>query len=276
MTRRLEVWWAGTPTRGEWAEPHDGLNAQADVRHFASVREVSETLGAGTSPPELLVVAQSRPGEIAPRDIEAIRRLAPLLPVVQWAGSWCEGELRSGRPWRAAQRLYWHQAATQQRADLARHAQGETPDWMLPLTTIEDERLLARLASMPRTSNPPQAQGRQVVIAASSYAMRQWLAEGARAFGFQPLDQADLAHRAPDTSIVAGIWDGNSLAAKADLSARETLAAFTRQLGPVPVAALLSFPRLEDVEIARQAGARLVVSKPCLIVELLSSLEAIL
>jgi len=233
--------------------------------------EVCEMLGRGSSA-DLLVVARGRPGEIAPAEIDTLRRLAPLLPIVQLAGSWCEGELRSGRPWRAAERVYWHQAVQQWRADLLRHEIGLTPDWMLPLTTTDDERLLARLATPTSTSGGPLPPEKRVVMAAGSYAMRQWIAEGARFRGFHPILWQDLESPMPATQIVAGLWDGNSLAARADREARTSLADFVRQLAPVPVVALLSFPRIDDLEEARNAGARQVISKPCMIEDLFSCL----
>ena len=102
--------------------------------------------------------------------------------------------------------------------------------------------------------------------------MRQWIAEGARFRGFHPILWQDLESPMPATQIVAGLWDGNSLAARADREARTSLADFVRQLAPVPVVALLSFPRIDDLEEARNAGARQVISKPCMIEDLFSCL----
>lgn len=273
MTRRLDAWWVGAPARDEWAEQHRWLQSRADVRAFANLGEVCEALRDGSSA-DLLVVAQSRPGEIAPDAIESLRRSAPLLPIVQLAGSWCEGELRSGRPWRAAERVYWHQALPQWRADLARYEDRRTPDWMLPLTTTEDERLLAKLATAATSGGSLMSENR-VVIAAGSYAMRQWLSDGSRVRGFHPIRWQDRESAMSAAPLVAGLWDGNSLAARADREARTNLADFVGQLAPVPVVALLNFPRIDDLEEARNAGVRHVISKPCMIDDLFVCLDRV-
>jgi hypothetical protein len=59
--------------------------------------------------PELIVMAQSRPGTVQSEDVERLRRRAPLAGVVSLAGSWCEGETRTGRPLPSAVRLYWYE-----------------------------------------------------------------------------------------------------------------------------------------------------------------------
>ncbi len=58
--------------------------------------------------PELIVVAQSRPDAIRSDQLGSIHRSSPLAGVVALLGSWCEGEMRTGRPWAGAQRLYWY------------------------------------------------------------------------------------------------------------------------------------------------------------------------
>src|SRR5262245_6670790 len=82
--------------------------------------------------PELIVVAQSRPGMIAARQMDALRRPAPLAGVVALLGSWCEGETRTGRPWPGVERLYWYEFPAWWRRQLALRAKGCCPEWSRP------------------------------------------------------------------------------------------------------------------------------------------------
>src|SRR5262245_51191431 len=59
--------------------------------------------------PELIVLTQSRPGEVSCEAVDRLRSAAPLSRLVGLLGSWCEGEVRSGHPWPAVERVYWHQ-----------------------------------------------------------------------------------------------------------------------------------------------------------------------
>ena len=58
---------------------------------------------------DVIVVAQAYPGQFSGEALDRLARLAPLARVVVLLGSWCEGEVRSGRPWPGAIRVYWHQ-----------------------------------------------------------------------------------------------------------------------------------------------------------------------
>ena len=82
-TTRPSVWLVGEIEHPDFAE------TVALVRDAASV---------GSLPPELIVMAQSRPGVFSAQWIERLRRSAPLAGVVALLGTWCEGETRSGRP----------------------------------------------------------------------------------------------------------------------------------------------------------------------------------
>ena len=74
----------------------------------------------------------------------------PLARIVGLLGSWCEGEVRSGRPWPGAMRIYWHQWPGRWHAELDR-LRGACPIWGLPLTAGDEDRVPAMFdAPLPR------------------------------------------------------------------------------------------------------------------------------
>lgn len=103
-----------------------------DVEHpdFAEAAAlVRATAIVGPGLPELIVLAQSRPGVIRLREIERLRRSAPLSGEVSLLGSWCEGETRTGKPAAGVRRLYWYEFPSWWRRQLVLHATGRCPDW---------------------------------------------------------------------------------------------------------------------------------------------------
>src|SRR4051812_32711922 len=74
-----------------------------DIGH-ADFREIVELLGAdanlvaiASESPEVIVVFHSRPLAVRAQMLLDLQKVAPLAGVVIVAGSWCEGELRTGR-----------------------------------------------------------------------------------------------------------------------------------------------------------------------------------
>lgn len=56
-----------------------------------------------------VILCQSRPGELPADTPTVLRSVAPDAQLMAAAGSWCEGELRTGKPWTDVPRVYWHQ-----------------------------------------------------------------------------------------------------------------------------------------------------------------------
>lgn len=265
MNEIPELWRVGDRARAEWSMEMAALGAGHRTRDFDTVAKATTAIAAGIAPPGLLVVAQARPGEVSSAEIDALRRLAPLVPIVQVAGSWCEGELRTGRPWRASARYYAPQAGPRLAENFLRVAGRKLPAWALPLTMTEDERFLHR---MEGELEPPAEviAGEWVCIRTTNPAMGDWLVSACRALGADA--RAYLPHQLPTDleGVTYGLWDGDSLASEGD---RESLRRFAAMLDPCPVDALLSFPRNEDREQAVMAGAVRVLSKPLWVSDLL-------
>ena len=111
-------------------------------------QEAAEFVVRGGSPPDLVVVVQSRPGQFTADAMARLRALAPLASIWRQLGSWCEGEARSGRPPVGCANNYWHQWPARWAQETARAQDGHCPAWGLPATATPEERALA-IAEQP-------------------------------------------------------------------------------------------------------------------------------
>ena len=213
--------------------------------------------------PELIVIAQSRPGAFAPCDVESLRRGAPLAGVVALLGSWCEGEARTGRPWPGVARLYWYDFPTWWQRQLALRAAGRCPDWARPNESDD---------ALPHATIRNRQCG-VIVLSVARRDTRDALAEVLREAGY-----ATVWHRfgRPECEVhgaAAGIWDGGQL----DQCEATELATFCRRLSrdAAPVVAQLDFPRRDHFDEAVRLGASVVLGKPWRNESLLATLDAI-
>ena len=200
----LSILLLGDADRTEFRDARPCLEQWGTVYSLPDVAAAAALLAEGQLVPDVILVAQAFPGQFSHPAIERLRRLAPLAPVVGLLGSWCEGEMRSGRPWPATVRTYWHQWPTRCNRQLRRLAQGECCAWTLPSTATEEERLLADAQCSPHTpcadrdvlGKGSPLPGRHtecadyinqrglVLIHAQSHEMAQWLSAVCRSRGF--------------------------------------------------------------------------------------------
>jgi hypothetical protein len=230
------------------------------------------------SPPELVVIAQSRPGEFSRRDLEAIQRCWPLAGIVTIAGTWCEGELRTGKPWPGIRRLYWYEFPAWWQQQLALRSGGRCPEWLRP--TADLFRTPPVFVSpyknhTPIGSRPPlqyAAHGAGLIVLCTQYfSMADTLADVLSRCGF-----ATIWHRPGQPSpfvrgSTAAVWDGGQLDDCEACDLREFCRRFARD--STPVVALLDFPRRDQIELARQLGASAVLGKPWINRDLLTVIE---
>jgi hypothetical protein len=258
--RPISVLFVGDSERTEfaaifqWLRDHSQAIAAPD---FAAALRQLETSDGDS---ELIVLAQSWPGQFSPKQIERLRRLAPLARMSELLGSWCEGESRTGRPPGGTLRNYWHQWLPRMAPEFQRAARGERPVWSLPTTATEDERLLAtaEAATPALTTTAPTATTRGLIaILLRNAAMAQTLCDTCAERGYASiwLPEGRGTYLA---GVQAAIWD----APPAVDSWAGTLANVRRDLKGAPIIALANFPRVEDIERLRAAGAAAVVSKP--------------
>lgn len=207
--------------------------------------------------PELVVVAQTRPSQFARAEIEAVHRLAPLARLAVMAGSWCEGEMRTGHPWPGVLRLYWHQGEARLQEFLAE----SNPLWSHPRTATEVERLLDLPA--PRVSG----QQNLIAIGTETSIAYQGLAATCVEAGYAT---AWIAPRQLTMiqGAAAGIWDESQLP-----GSLEPWHAFASHLRNAPVVALVNFPRLADYQRLQNQGIDQLIAKPFMNTDLIGAIE---
>jgi DNA-binding NarL/FixJ family response regulator len=254
----------GDADRREFRQARDELTALGRVRGASDVETAAAMLEAEEAAVDVIVLAQARPGEFSHAEIERLRQSAPLARIVGLLGSWCEGEMRSGRPWPAVVRTYWHQWPARADRELRRLAAGRRSAWALPITATEEERLLA-----DATEPLPMRSG-LIAISSRSYAMADWLAAACRHCGY-----STVWLRPPRPVRVRGaaavLMDGSRCRGEQCDELRQLAAA----TAPAPLVALLDFPRIEDVDRARCAGAAAVLSKPFQVEDLFWHLDRV-
>jgi CheY-like chemotaxis protein len=256
------------------------LVGSTDRLEFRQARAVLDTLGEvaatdaesaclalerGQVTPDVIVLAQAYPGQFSTEAVDRVRRLAPLARVVGLLGSWCEGETRSGQPWPAALRVYWHQWPAQAGQEMARVRAGTCPTWSLPITASEEERLLL-LAEEPIAKREGL-----IVLWTPDFEMQDWLGAACARRGYSTA--WFLPHRpVPAEQATAAVFDGNECRGEE----RSSLEQLADALGPVPIVALLDFPRVDGRDRALAAGAQAVLSKPFLIDDLFWQIDRLL
>ena len=245
---------------GPWEAPEFAA-AVSDVQQGqqyprqASISEASRYLSEVEIAPELILLAQPLPAATTQTEVDRLQLLAPLARIVIVAGSWCEGELRTGHPPRGVLRLYWYELAPWWQAAHRRLATGRCPSWSLPLDHFQAGRFCA---DADLVALPPV-----VAVDAADYSVFETLADAIRQAG----STAVWAARNPDVLATAGIWDGGQL----DDRELSRLRQFCRQVEG-RVIALADFPRVEHTALARNAGAAAVFGKPYVVEEVLAAL----
>lgn len=222
-------------------------------------------------PPEVVVVAESRPGQTSQLEIQSLQNRWPLAGVIAILGSWCEGELRTGRPWPGVRRFYWYEFTAWWRQQLASRAAGRCPEWARPVTDLYREPL----ARHPHRTQPPGRAARTsprglIQLGGANRDTADVLAEVLQLAGFATVWSPPHLPTAVVRGAFAGVWDGGQL----DDRELPNLAAFCRSLAhdPVPVVALLDFPRHDRCEGARQMGVAAVLAKPWINTDLIEVL----
>jgi hypothetical protein len=241
-----------------------GDTDHVDFRDAADLLRTGTNLATANAPPELIVVAHSRPGSVSFEQLESLRRTSPLAGVLVLAGTWCEGEPRTGRPWPGVHRLYWYEFPAWWRRQLARRAAGRCPDWARP------EGL--HFAAFPALGNSTPRQSGIVLLKTHDAATSDALADVLHRAGYASVRPAVSSTRSI-RGASAAIWDGGQLS---EFEQRE-LSRLCAELPTdrTPIVALLDFPRRDRVERALEIGASAVLGKPWVNANLLATIEAI-
>lgn len=249
-SQAITVLLVGAVEHAEFQSAIEELRRRCSLLFAANVNAAIECLREATEPPVLIVLAQSRPGEIGIEQVERLRCEAPLARFVGLLGSWCEGETRSGSPWPGVLRVYWHQWM-RILPELAALETGRCSAWSLPITASDEERLLWRAAE-----NQPMRRG-LAAIACADFAMAQWLVDACRACGLATVRVSP--QRADDfQGAELVLWDVGPDESRATAE----LGMLKRAFPSSDILALVSFPRLEDRQRLLAAGVAAVLAKP--------------
>ena len=254
----------GDMQRDEFREAAEWLERNATVSAAVSVDQAAGILSSLGEPPTVFVLAQAFPGQFTTQQVERLRRLAPLTPVIGLLGSWCEGEMRSGRPAAGMTRDYWHGWHPRAEGDWRRLVDGHCPLWGLPTTATEDERWLSR-SRVALTSGKGL-----IVVRANELDTANALMDACREGGYS----AVWLGAVPSTAIcgaAACLWDIGAFGPPKLVEAHDLL----RQLAPLPIVAVMGFPRIDDRRQLLREGIAAVVSKPYLIDDLLWQLNRV-
>jgi hypothetical protein len=301
----LSILLIGDTQRGEFREACAALAQCGRVAAFAEIESAAESLRAADGTVDLVVIAQTYPGQFSAAAIDRLRRLCPVARVVGLLGTWCEGETRTGRPWPGSVRVYWHQWPARADRELRCLSRGQASVWSLPATATDEERLLVYSSRSARgiessVYSSRSARGNEntgsaitthaitrsvmstqgitrsvtrtlVAICTRSWAIEDWLSAACRACG-----HATAWLRGPRWSRVegaaAGVFDAADLAEEDERDLRKLCA----MLAPAPVIALANFPRVEDRRRMLAAGAAAVLSKPVATEDLLWQLDRVM
>ncbi|HTU27541.1 MAG TPA: hypothetical protein VMF30_19180 [Pirellulales bacterium] len=226
--------------------------------------------------PTVIVIGQVWPGEIGHAELARLRQAAPLARLCGLLGSWCEGEMRSGRPWPGAWRVLDHQWPQRGNRQLAALAAAGGSVWNLPVTATAEEQLLHEIQLPVGGSTRRASAGgkRGTVVAVAAVAdMGGALADACRSIGFEAVVWRDLPGETHESPLAAAavLWD-----ARAEEAGRsELVERLRRATEGAAVVALLGFPRPDEIERATAAGVAAVVSKPFLLADLAWQLDRV-
>lgn len=259
---KISILFLGEIDRPEFLGTRSTLESSGRVIYFIETEAAIKAVKTGEIIPDVIVIAQAFPRQYPPQAVDCLRRLAPLARILGLLGTWCEGETRSGQPWPAAVRIYWHQWNVRAKLEFQRLVHSQCPSWGLPITATEEERLLRNTAQ-----SLPRGQG-LIAIHSQQSVMQDWLSAVCRMCGYSTV-WLRPPHYTRIEGAAAAIFDGS------DLHGEEfdQLRRLCNTLDQRPVIALLDFPRIEDQHRALSAGAAAVLSKPLVIDDLLWQLD---
>ena len=238
-TSRLRVGVAGAWDRTEFGAARRWLANQA------CVSELAHEPVASAPDPDLLLVAQARPGEMTERKLRHLRAIYPLTPVMLIYGSWCEGELRTGRAAvSSVHRVPWYNF---------RPTMGWIRDvgppggltWLHHPQSWYDDELPGR-APWPTLTNL------RVRVQSNSCTQRQQWTQLVQTLGATVVDHSD------DSNVQ--LWDDGP-GSRSGLPS--VLAHFGGQERISPSLAIVTFPRIDVVSRLESMGPIRVVGKPC-------------
>lgn len=247
----------------EFATATSAIASAPDWPTFADLTALQESIAGSSSPPELVLLAQPSPGMYQQADIDELHRASPLTRIVVVAGSWCEGELRTGTLLAGVIRLYWYELSNWWHASERRSEVEICPLWSRPLDHPQSGRF-----STANIESDALTLRQTVLINAHNYSAYETLTDALSEYGIHSSWSRSGIKAIEAHDIAAGIWDGGQLS-EAELN---ELTHFCKSVDG-NVVALLDFPRIEHFSRAKAAGATAVLPKPYIVEELVALLS---
>jgi hypothetical protein len=258
MQRTTHIHWIDSSETAEFNSIESFLRARATIQTATNIADYLNV--PLREPPDAILLAQSRPGEFAPKDLDALRARCPLAPIVVLVGSWCEGDHRASSVPIGVVRIPWHAWHARLPRELETLLVGQAGPWSIPPLSTDEERSL-----QAATQSAPSLAGLFVI---RTFVYETWssladLLSSAGASVYWLRSAGDQIRGAK-----AILWDF----CRFDEMELQELATAKRRLN-APVIALASFPRADDVErlLAREIAS--VFAKPFAADDLLGLLE---
>ncbi|MCH2182925.1 MAG: hypothetical protein MK108_13050 [Mariniblastus sp.] len=208
---------------------------------------------------DLVVVAESRRGQIDQADVEKIRRLFPLVPIVNLLGSWSEGVERSGFALEGVKRVFWHQWPARFEQFVRQLRLGQWTPWHMPATATAADQVEVAQGRAGSCETDQDNGGFRVGVDAATLSQYEMLADAFREIGCQP----SWISGGEGVGLLADGWDLACIDALSPTPRlNEKVSDMKERFPATPLVVLLNFPRQHDVEQLRQIGVSQVVSKP--------------
>jgi hypothetical protein len=262
-----EIWIVGDWPHEDFAPPLLWLRQHTACCFYATVNAaIAASRDRGkSSDPDAVLLVQSRPGQISRPQVERLYAHLPLTRLIGLAGPWCEGELRTGRPWPGVVRVPWRDWRWRLPRELGLNGTSRLLSDGLPRTATETDRLQQSVASLTGL----RFIGNVKLVTPSRATFEAWSAALQR-LGVRCLDLPAGSHAASsptDLQIIDG-WDNVARAAE-PADSPSTSAAQSRIL-------LLHFPRPDDIIRAASLGIAAVLAQPLLLADLAAALQGAL
>lgn len=251
-TRKSSVLAIGPWSQGEFAILRDQVSECDTWSLLADCNSASELVSCDELLVDSILLAQPLPGFYKQAQIETLRRLAPLAQIVVVAGTWCEGELRTGKPLSGVLRLHWHEFAHWWCKRMNQVVEcSPCLDGPLTLRDSPGEPTIAATLSI-HTPTLASYEALTAVLGRSG-AHCLWV----------------LDSQVPDAATI-GLWDGGQLDPQ-EWQQLENFATKLKQNGGALVT-LLDFPRKEHILRLRKLGCNTVFGKPYVVTELITAI----
>ena len=234
-------------------------SSRVDIRTIDALPSTEGDIAAERWSPDLLVIAQQRPGQFPLAGIRRLQRLFPLTRCVCCQGAWCESDGRNISDWPAAVRIPARVAAARIRREISVLAGRTAP---LPLTASRDEIFAldcpgdwpARNDSLPVSVVSPDA------------ALRHMLEDLLKSAGYATTTVIGKA----DARAV--VWDVDPW----DQRLEREIRTFCAVNPALAVVGLMNFGHPQEAAMVQAAGVRAVVPKLASAELLLEALAGVL